>query len=250
MILLTFNILNIEASVKKEAQISDEERLKITEDNTKALLRILDIHDVKASFFIEISIAEKLKNLIKAISSQGHEIAFYNKGSNLQEIEEVKKSIQELLEKQIRGIRQKDHKESQENLKSLEFNYISNIDNADILFPFKRLERDTEITEEDGLSIVPESISPYSQLPYNDFVFQILPMKYYQNMVFETLKKDDFVLIYLNSWQFTDFNKYRFDIPFYRSLFSGKKMEDKLDALLTWINEKELATSRMKDYIF
>ncbi|WP_153399637.1 polysaccharide deacetylase family protein [Chryseobacterium vaccae] len=250
MILLTFNILNIEASVKKEAQISDEERLKITEDNTKALLRILDIHDVKASFFIEISIAEKLKNLIKAISSQGHEIAFYNKGSNLQEIEEVKKSIQELLEKQIRGIRQKDHKESQENLKSLEFNYISNIDNADILFPFKRLERDTEITEEDGLSVVPESISPYSQLPYNDFVFQILPMKYYQNMVFETLKKDDFVLIYLNSWQFTDFNKYRFDIPFYRSLFSGKKMEDKLDALLTWINEKELATSRMKDYIF
>lgn len=250
MILLTFNILNIEALAKKEAQISDEERLKITEDNTKALLRILDIHDVKASFFIEISIAEKLKNLIKAISSQGHEIAFYNKSSNLQEIEEVKKNIQELLEKQIRGIRQKDHKESQENLKSLEFNYISNIDNADILFPFKRLERDTEITEKDGLSIVPESISPYSQLPYNDFVFQILPMKYYQNMVFETLKKDDFVLIYLNSWQFTDFNKYRFDIPFYRGLFSGKKMEDKLDALLTWINEKELATSRMKDYIF
>ncbi|MBL7879943.1 MAG: polysaccharide deacetylase, partial [Chryseobacterium gambrini] len=63
-------------------------------------------------------------------------------------------------------------------------------------------------------------------------------------------KKDDFVLIYLNSWQFTDFKKYRFDIPFYRKLNSGKKMEDKLDALLSWINEKEMATSRMKDYIF
>lgn len=150
----------------------------------------------------------------------------------------------------MRGIRQKDFKIPQENLKLLEFNYVSNIDNADILFPFKRLKRDTEINEEDGLSIVPESISPYSQLPYNDFVFQILPMKYYQSMVFETLKNDDFVLIYLNSWQFTDFKKYRFDIPFYRSLFSGKKMEDKLDTLLTWINEHDMATSRMKDYIF
>ncbi|MDR2238325.1 MAG: polysaccharide deacetylase family protein [Chryseobacterium sp.] len=250
MILLTFNILNIEAEAQKEAQISNDERLKITEDNTKALLRILDIHDIKASFFVEVSIAGKLQHLIKAISSQGHEIAFYNKHSDLQEIEEAKKNIQDLLEKQIRGIRQKDHKEPHENLKMLEFNYVSNIDNADILFPFKRLKRDTEISEEDGLSIVPESISPYSQLPYNDFVFQILPMKYYQNMVFETLKNDDFVLIYLNSWQFTDFKKYRFDIPFYRRLFSGKKMEDKLDALLTWINEKELATSRMKDYIF
>jgi hypothetical protein len=250
MILFTFNILNIEADTKNGVQISDDERLKISQDNTKAILRILDIHDVKASFFVEISIAQKLQNLIKAISSKGHEIAFYNKNSTLQEIEDAKKFTQEFLEKQIKGVRQKDFKLSQDSLKILEFNYVSNIDNADILFPFKRLKRDTEITEEDGLSIVPESISPYSQLPYNDFVFQILPMKYYQNMVFETLKKDEFVLIYLNSWQFTDFSKYQFDIPFYRRLNLGRKMEDKLDALLTWINEKEMATSRMKDYIF
>jgi hypothetical protein len=250
MVLFTFNIINIEAEAQKGIQISGDERLKVTEDNTKAILRILDIHDVKASFFVEISIAQKLQNLIKAISSKGHEIAFYNKNSTLQEIEETKKFTQEFLEKQIRGIRQKDFKLPQESLKLLEFNYVSNIDNANILFPFKRLKRDTQITEEDGLSIVPESISPYSQLPYNDFVFQILPMRYYQNMVFETLKNDDFVLIYLNSWQFTDFSRYQFDIPFYRRLKSGRKMEDKLDALLTWINEKEMATSRMKDYIF
>jgi DNA polymerase III delta prime subunit len=250
MVLFTFNIINIEAEAQKGIQISGDERLKVTEDNTKAILRILDIHNVKASFFVEISIAQKLQNLIKAISSKGHEIAFYNKNSTLQEIEETKKFTQEFLEKQIRGIRQKDFKLPQESLKLLEFNYVSNIDNANILFPFKRLKRDTQITEEDGLSIVPESISPYSQLPYNDFVFQILPMKYYQNMVFETLKSDDFVLIYLNSWQFTDFSRYQFDIPFYRRLKSGRKMEDKLDALLTWINEKEMATSRMKDYIF
>lgn len=250
MILLTFNIINIEAETKNSIQISDEERLIITENNTKAILRILDIHDIKASFFVEISLTEKLQNLIKAISGRGHEIAFYNKNSELHKIEEAKKNVQDFLEKQVKGIRQKDFKLPQNNLKMLEFNYVSNIDNANILFPLKRLERNTEIAEEDGVSIIPESISPYSQLPYNDFVFQILPMKYYQNMVFETLKNDEFVLIYLNSWQFTDFKKYQFKIPFYRSLFSGKKMEDKLDALLTWINEKELATSRMKDYIF
>ncbi|WP_312992597.1 polysaccharide deacetylase family protein [Chryseobacterium flavum] len=250
MVLLTFNIINIEAEAKKGSQINDEDRLKITEDNTKAVLRILDVHDIKASFFVEVSLTGKLQNLIKAISSKGHEIAFYNKNSDLAEIENAKKSIQELLEKQVRGIRQKDVKVSLGNLKLMGFNYVSNIDNANILFPFKRLKRDTEISEEDGLSIVPESISPYSQLPYNDFVFQILPMKYYQNMVLETLQNEEFVLIYLNSWQFTDFRKYRFDIPFYRSLFSGKKMEDKLDALLTFINEKDLAVSRMKDYVF
>lgn len=250
MILLTFNITNIDSPLKNGKKISDEERLTITIDNTKAILRILDWHDIKASFFIEISIVEKLQNLIKAISGRGHEIAFYNQNSTLHKIEEVKKNIQDFLGKQIRGIRQKDVKLSQEGIKLLEFNYVSNIDNAHILFPFKRLKRDTEIKEENGLNIVPESISPYSQLPYNDFVFQILPKKYYQYMVFETLKNDDFVLIYLNAWQFTDFIRFPFKIPFYRVWSSGKKMEDKLDALLIWINEKELATSRMKDYVF
>ncbi|KQS92169.1 polysaccharide deacetylase family protein [Chryseobacterium sp. Leaf394] len=250
MILLTFNIVNSDAETKSSAGISMVERLKITEENTKSILHILDVHDIKASFFIEISIVEKLQTLIKAISAQGHEIAFYNENSALAKIDNVKKQTEELLSKQIRGIRQKEVKYSLEELKSLEFNYVSNIDNANILFPFKRLKRDTEILEDNGVSVVPESISPYSQLPYNDFVFQVLPMQYYQNMVFETLKSEEYVLIYVNSWQFTDFRKYGLKMPFYRRYNSGKKMEDKLVALLTFINGKELATSRMKDYIF
>ena len=250
MILLTFNIMNIESETKNGIQITDDERLRITESNTKSILRILDIHEVKSSFFIEISIVENLKNLLKAISAQGHEIAFYNKNSSALQIEETKKFAEDFLEKQIKGIRQKEFKIPEIDLKLMGFSYISNIDNADILFPFKRLKRDSEITEEHGISLVPESISPYSQLPYNDFVFQVLPNRYYHNMVFETLKNDDFVLVYLDSWQFTDVTKYQFKVPFYRRYNSGKKMEDKLESFLSWINEKELATSRMKDYIF
>ncbi|WP_332453042.1 polysaccharide deacetylase family protein [Chryseobacterium aquaticum] len=250
MILLTFNVVNIESENKKGFQMNAEERLEITESNTKSILRILDIYETKASFFIEISIVENFKNLIKAISAQGHEIAFYNKNSSASQIEAVKKTTEDFLEKQIRGIRQKEFKIGETDLKLMGFHYISNIDHADILFPFKRLKRDSAITEENGMSIVPESISPYSQLPYNDFVFQVLPMKYYQNMVFETLKNDDFVLVYLDSWQFTDLEKYQFKVPFYRRYNTGKKMEDKLEEFLTWINKNEMATSRMKDYIF
>lgn len=250
MILLTFNIISIEAETKKGFEISDEERLKITESNTRAILRILDLHDLKASFFIEISIAEKLQQLLKAISVQGHEIAFYYQKGSLEYVEEVKKNTQDFLEKSIRGVRYQNTSLSLNELKLCGFNYVSSIDHADILFPFKRLKKSPEITEENGLSIIPESISPYSQLPYNDFVFQVLPMQYYQNMVYETLKNDDFVLIYLDSWQFTDVEKYHFKIPFYRRWNTGKKMEDKLESFLSWINEKELATSRVKDYIF
>lgn len=250
MILLTFNIINHHRQFRKNEQISDEENLKITENNVSSILRILENHHVLASFFIEISLVEKLKPLIKKIVSKGHEIALYNDNSEISEIETVKRNTEDFIEKIIRGIRQKEVTISVNELKNLEFSYISNIENANILFPFKRLKRSTEIFEDNGVNIIPESISPYSQIPYNDFVFQVVPLKFYQNMVVETIKNEDFVLIYMNSCQFTDLEKYRFQVPFYRKYNSGRKMENKLENFLQWMNENEFAFSRMKDFVF
>lgn len=250
MILLTFNILNNASSLKNGESLPLENLLEITRKNTRAIVRILEIHDIKATFFIEVSIAEALKDVLKKIEDKGHEISLYNNGSNIDELRNVKENLEAVLEKKIRGVRQKEVTLSVDELKLLEFSYISNIENSDILFPFKRLVRDTEIKEINGVSVVPESISPYSQIPYNDFVFQIVPMKYYESMVTETLKNEDFCLIYMNSWQFTDFEEFNLKIPFYRKYNSGVKMEDKLEKFAAWINENELATARMKDYIF
>ena len=250
MILLTFNIINHHRKFRKNELMSDDEILKITENHVSSILRILENHHVLASFFIEISLVEKVKPLIKKIVSKGHEIAFYNDNSEISEIETVKRNTKDFIEKIIRGIRQKDVTVSVNELKQMEFSYISNIENANILFPLKRLQRSTKIIEENGVSIIPESISPYSQIPYNDFVFQTVPLKFYQNMVNETLKNEDFILIYLNSWQFTDFEKFRFRIPFYRKYTSGRTMSDKLESFLKWLNENELACARVKDFVF
>lgn len=250
MILLTFNVINNKSDFKDNFRIDNDEVTKITVDNISSILRILANNNILATFFIEVSLVQQLQSLIKKIISKGHEISLYNEDSSATELESAKRVTEDFIEKLIRGVRQNDVTISVDELKKIGFSYISNIENADILFPFKRLERSTEIKEENGLSIIPEGISPYSQLPYNDFVFQTVPLKFYQNMVTETLKKEDFVLIYLNSWQFTDFKKFRFNIPFYRRYNSGRKIEDKLEHFLQWLNENELACARLKDYIF
>lgn len=250
MILLTFNIINNKKEFKKNFSIDDAANLEITQKNTESILRILELHNVLSTFFVEITIADKILPLLKKIIGKGHEIALFNDNSSFEEIAAVKQKLEDFTEKAIRGMRQKKETHSIGELKTLGFNYISNIENTNILFPFKRLKRSTEIVEKNGISVVPESISPYSQIPYNDFVFQVLPMTYYENMVFETIKNDDYVLIYLNAHQFTDFSKYGFAIPFYRKFNTGAKITDKLNDFLSWANQNELATSRMKDYIF
>ncbi len=250
MILLTFNIIHNKKEFAGSVRIGDETIVDITQKNTESILMILEKHNLLATFFVDVTLIEELQPLVRKVISQGHEIALYSDQSGIHTLETAKRNTENRIGKLIRGIRQKEPTFSLDELKALEFNYVSNIENTDILFPFKRLKRKTEITEQNGISIIPESISPYSQIPYNDFILQVLPLTYYENMVFETIKNDDFVLIYLNTWQLTDFEKYRFKIPFYRKYGAGRKMSDKLDDFLAWINENELPTSRMKDYIF
>lgn len=250
MILLTFNVLNNHPGTNSGKNLSEEQLLAITTGNTLAVLRILEQHDIKCTFFVDVSLVEKLAPILKKIVMNGHEIALYNRGAGRTDVERAKEIASAVSEKTVRGIRRKTAILSTKDLQELGFIYVSDIENASIMFPLKRLERSTEITETEGLSIIPESISPYSQIPYNDFVFQVLPLQYYRGMVAESLKNEDFVLIYLNIWQFTDLKSHGLKVQFWRRYQSGKKMEDKLDNFLSWVNEREYATSRIKDYIF
>ena len=85
MILLTFNIINNKSDFEKNYILNDDEILKITEQNTSSVLRTLENNNVLATFFIEVSLVEKLKPLIKKITGKGHEIALYNENSSLSE---------------------------------------------------------------------------------------------------------------------------------------------------------------------
>lgn len=250
MILLTFNIINPDRAFKNVEALSGEQLLEITIQNTKAILRSLESKEIRATFFIEIALISQLEKLIKKIINDGHEVSFYHIDSSLEEIERIKKNTEDLIGKQIRGIRMQEHAIDLVNLNNLRFTYVSLNEDTALIFPFKRFERKAPFTEQNGLSILHESISRYAQIPYNDFIFQITPLSYYESMVIETIKKDEFVLVYLNSWQFTDFKKSSFDLPFYKKLNSGKKLNDKLDDFLSWINENDLAHSRVKDFLF
>lgn len=250
MVLLTFNIINNRPETISGRLLSQEELTAVTEQNTTALLRLLDNYEIKCSFFIDVKLVSHLSSLIKRIFSEGHEVALYNDGSEELLVANAKSFVENITGKNIRGIRRKNPKLSLNQLKELGFTYMSDIENADILFPFRRLERGTQIVEEMGVTIIPESISPYSQIPYNDFVFQVLPFQYYKNMIVETLKNDEFVIVYLNSGQFTDTKRCQLKMPFYRRFNSGKKLEDKLEGFLSWINENSFATSTVKDFLF
>ncbi len=250
MVLLTFNISISENKILETKNISESELISSIEEKINSTLLLLELHEFHATFFIDISLAEKLKKSIKKISFAGHEIALYNTSSDVKTVEKVKQNIEDLLQKPIRGMRQKYHQIPYSDIKKLDFNYISNIEESRINFLWRKLTAKTEIHIEDDLTIVPESQSPYSQLPFNDYVLQVIPMKYYESMLLESLKNNEYVVIYSNIWQFFESKELPIKLPFYKKINIGRKFEDRLEQLFQFIDENEIAVSRMKDYLF
>lgn len=251
MLLISFNLSIPELKDRKEANISEEQLINDLENITEVILRDLELHSLLVTFFVEISIAESMKKLLKRMQNAGHEIALYNIRSTAPEIEIIKKTLQDYFEKPIRGIRQKLHKLPSEILYSLGFSYVSNIEHSNINFIFRRLKKDkTELYYDNNLTILPESLSPYSQLPFNDYVFQMTPLKFYESMILETLKNEDYIQIYLNAWQFYKREDCPYKLPFYKQYNLGKTFEDKMISFFNFVEENDIAVSRMKDYLF
>ena len=138
MVLLTFNISLSENQTLRTKNISESELITSIEEKVNSTLLLLELHEFQATFFIDIILVEGLKKSIKSIAFAGHEIAFYNSNSDLKIIEKVKQNLEDFLQKPIRGLRQKYHQISYSEIKKLDFNYISNIEESKINFLWRK----------------------------------------------------------------------------------------------------------------
>lgn len=252
MVLLSFNIISPEIPLKDKDLVPEEELLRITFNGTKKIIDVLEKNYVFCTFFIEVSLVEKMPELLKLIIKKGHELGILNQNSTEEEIVKAKLKAEELTGKFISGIRQfPKFKYSSDVVKRMKFSYHSSMYFSNIFWlDNKGFEKKT-VYEENELVIVPDSWSTYSKLPYNDFTFQMIPLFFYKNMINNSMKGDDeYIVIYLNSWQFVELNHSKFGLPLYRKYNLGRQMEDKLGRFLLFLEESEWAVNRMKDFFF
>jgi len=134
VVLLTFNISIPKDDKKIKNNFSQNELILSIENNTKIIYRLLDLHGFSATFFVEISIANQLQKSLKTLALSGHEIALYNVDSDIDLIEKTKQNLEGILEKPIRGLRQKSHRQPYSSIKKSEFTYVSNIEESTINF--------------------------------------------------------------------------------------------------------------------
>jgi polysaccharide deacetylase family protein (PEP-CTERM system associated) len=107
-----FHTDNVRGAISREAW--DDCELHV-ERNTLRMMAILDEHRVRATFFVLGWVAEKCPQLVRAIASQGHEVASHGYGHEhvyslhpdelRTDVSRSKKFLEDLTGKSVRGYR-------------------------------------------------------------------------------------------------------------------------------------------------
>jgi polysaccharide deacetylase family protein (PEP-CTERM system associated) len=210
-----FHTRSIASVIPKQGWDTCESRI---EKQTFFLLETLEKHKANATFFVVGSLAKNKPNLLKTISSAGHEIALHGMNHKMvknmtpeefqQDLQEGKKIISDILGKEIIGYRapswsitKKQASWCYDILKEKGFLY----DSSDI---FQRL------TTESIKLIRPSSLNlPGFCLPFSGGIFfRSLPYPLIRHLIENNNKHNKNATLYFHPWEF-DNQTPKLDLP-------------------------------------
>jgi len=220
-------------------------------EGNKNLLKILEKHNVPATFFVTGFFAERKKDQIKEIS-KNHEIGchgyhhFYRRNKNLNLKEDISKSkriLEKITKKKVTGFRAPQmqfSKELIEVLSNLNFKYDSSLHPAYLPGFYNNRNKPLRPFKIKNLLEIPASASYSMRLPISWIFIRNLPLFYSINIIKKLIRKNIIPVIYFHSWEFFKFrNK---NIPFYITRGVGPKFCRKFDKLLSYFKDEKFVT--------
>ena len=254
MVLLSFDIEEFDMPFEYGKQISFDDQIKISISGTNVILDLLKKHNAKATFFSTATFAINAPNEIKKIIADGHEIGshtYYHSDFKNEDLLLSKQKLEELTNTDVIGLRMPRMYpvDNQEVLKA-GYLYNSSINPTYLPGRYNHFDKSRTYFNENGVLQIPASVSPIIRFPLFWLSFHNLPLWLYKWLCKITLRKDKYLNIYFHPWEFTDLNQpEKFGFPGYVSKNSGEKMTQRMDQLLTWMNQKNYKFGSFKDFI-
>jgi peptidoglycan/xylan/chitin deacetylase (PgdA/CDA1 family) len=227
--------------------ITEEEMYKISLEGTKNILKILKEENVRATFFITSNFAKKYPELVRDISKE-HEIASHGEMhkhdyQKLQEhlaydfIKKSKETLEKITKKEVQGFRSpRMGRVNPMILKKLGINYDASSQPAPIPGRMKDFFNPRKITVEDGIKIVPSSVTPIIKIPLMWYGFRNLGRAYAKTCTRLAAINNNYVSTYFHPWEFVDITKYNVSEGIKRN--TGEKMGNILKNYIRWCKNR------------
>lgn len=226
------------------------------------LLRILNKHNISATFFTTGYFAEHEKEQIRKIN-ENHEVAshgyhhYYRNNENLNleaDIKKSKQAIEKVIGEKVIGFRAPQMQFSKELIKILNdlgFKYDSSIHSAHIPFVYGKKGLPQRSFKIGNIIEFPASSSYRFRFPFSWIVIRNFPLWFIISIVKNLLRQNIEVVIYMHSWEFYPVKK---NIgPLYAkylySRHTGMKFCKKLDKFIKYFKDKGERFVMMKELI-
>ena len=243
-ILLSFDLEEFDFPREKGFKISLEEGVKISSVGAEKILKILEKHNIKATFFTTGNFAQENKKLVKKIANLGHEISAHGVNHFEPRITDPKNSkiiLEKIIGKKISGYRQpRMFKIDPFKLEKAGFKYDSSLNPAFIPGRYNNFKTPRLPFKKANLIEIPTSTATSLRIPLFWLSFHLFPKQLYLMLVKSSLKCQNYFTTYFHPWEFTNFGGFK--LPWYIRKNSGDKLVKRFD----WLIQK----LRTKDNIF
>ncbi|MFH0936535.1 MAG: polysaccharide deacetylase family protein [Candidatus Woesearchaeota archaeon] len=251
-ICLTFDIEEFDLVNNKNDQFN------LSYIGTLNILRLLNKNNIRSTFFITSTFAEKYPSLIKEISKK-HEIANhgyshehnYKKMDSQQALDFIKKSkfiIEKIIGKKIYGFRAPGlFAPKYKVIKESGHEYDSSLHPTFGFFHYNNFFKKRKIYVEEGIKIIPVSVTPLIRAPLFWFAFKNFGLTYIKTCTKFCFIDQNYVNMYFHSWEFSDLKKQKINYFYKRN--SGLILEKKLNKYITWCLSNNYEFITIKNYI-
>jgi hypothetical protein len=255
-IILTFDIEEFDLPLEYNCPISEEMQLNITNEGLLLLIDLLNLHNIKATFFITGNFCEKNPVLIRTLSEK-HEIgshAYYHSRFDEEFIIRSKKILETTSGKQVTGFRMPLlQKIDYDKLRQAGYEYDSSINPAFLPGRYNnlRVSRKPYKISNSGIIELPASVSPGIRVPLFWLSFKNLPFFLYRCFCNSVIRQDQFLHLYFHPWEFARIDQ--FNIPGYIKKPNGDRYIKKFEKLIKYLKNKgEFVTASefLKNYQF
>lgn len=233
-ILLSFDVEEFDLPLEYGISMSSEEQMQVGKKGLDAIQPILSDPAITTTLFTTANFAIHYPNDIRSLAIR-HEIAshtFYHSNFQTDHLLLSKEKLAEISGTEITGLRMpRMRKVPISEVKKAGYKYDSSVNPTYIPGRYNNLHLPRTMYTEEGITIIPVSVSPYVRIPLFWLSFKNLPYSIFKRLAIQTLRKDGYICLYFHPWEFTNIEKY--GIPGYTKKINGTPLQDRLVRLLS-----------------
>ena len=251
-IILTFDVEEFDLLREYSVKLEKDQDFEISKTGLLNLLKLLEKHKLKATFFTTNSFAKKYPKIIQDMQKQGHEIASHgykhcdDHSCNLPKLINAQQELEQITKTKIKGFRSPRWEGVDPDfLEKSGFKYDSSSHPIYLpgryfnLFKKRRVHKIGNILE-----------IPLSTLLPNFSIFWLafknFPLSYSKIFTKINFLSKDYTMLVFHPWEFTDISQ--FNIPFYVKR-DFKKLIQKLEKYIIFCKKNNYQFQTIENYL-